>query len=166
MTNNRFPIFLTMGCLGLIILLSVAAVAGFFVLFVSDQSGEAADSDSQSTAAQVELEPLNQNSGGEAQAVVLNELPSLSSLYETVSPGVVNINVVVDRSGLTGSASGSGFVLDDTGHIVTNQHVVAGATIGAWVVYKGDEALAVIIGTDPDCGIVRQYRCRSPMQQE
>jgi 2-alkenal reductase len=139
-----------MGCLGLVILLSVAAVAGFFVLFVSDQPVEAADSDLQSDAAQGELESLSQDSGVEAQEVVLNELPSLSSLYETVSPGVVNINVVVNRSGLTGSASGSGFVLDDTGHIVTNQHVVAGATRVSVVFYNGDEALAEIIGTDPD----------------
>jgi 2-alkenal reductase len=93
---------------------------------------------------------VEQGNGFEPQIVELYELPSLSSLYETVSPGVVNINVVVNRGGLAGSASGSGFVLDESGHIVTNQHVVAGAERVSVVFFNGDEALAEIIGTDPD----------------
>ena len=45
---------------------------------------------------------------------------SLTSLYEGVIPGVVAI-----RAGLS---QGSGFVFDNQGHIVTNQHVIEGAT--------------------------------------
>ena len=52
----------------------------------------------------------------------------LENIYERNNPGVVNI----DLSGGTGSAltefgSGSGFVIDLDGHIVTNNHVVEGA---------------------------------------
>ena len=44
----------------------------------------------------------------------------LVALYAQVLPGVVSIN--------TGNALGSGFVIDTNGHIVTNQHVVDGAS--------------------------------------
>jgi len=47
----------------------------------------------------------------------------LVSLYQTISPGVVAIQVVTD----SGNSSGSGFVLDQKGHILTNLHVVEGA---------------------------------------
>src|SRR3954471_10153219 len=45
---------------------------------------------------------------------------SVSDLYKRVSPGVVFV-----QSGQ--SATGSGFVYDSPGHIVTNDHVVEGA---------------------------------------
>lgn len=139
-----------MGCLGLILLVGVAAVAGFLVFFVADSSTNGVDALSEPDFVQVAPGNVEQASGLEQPAVVLSELPSLSSLYEAVSPGVVNINVLINRNGLTGGASGSGFVLDDQGHIVTNQHVVDGATYVAVVFYNGDEATAEIIGTDPD----------------
>lgn len=41
-------------------------------------------------------------------------------VYREAAPGVVTIRSVFDESG----AEGSGFVLDDQGHIVTNAHVV------------------------------------------
>src|SRR5512143_1216033 len=52
----------------------------------------------------------------------------LENIYERVNPGVVNIVL----SGGTGTnlaelGSGSGFVIDREGHIVTNNHVVDGA---------------------------------------
>lgn len=48
------------------------------------------------------------------------------------------------------SATGSGFVLDKEGHIVTNNHVVDGAqdiTVRLW---NGSEYKGEVIGTDPD----------------
>lgn len=56
---------------------------------------------------------------------------NLANLYQRVNPGVVTIW----RYDTTGSANedsfptgqGSGFVIDLDGHIVTNQHVIAGA---------------------------------------
>ncbi len=47
----------------------------------------------------------------------------VSALYERVSPGVVSIEVNSARGGGTGS----GFVLDREGYILTNDHVVDGA---------------------------------------
>lgn len=150
MTNNRTPLYLTLGCLGLMVLIGVTAAAGFLVFFVADSSSEVVDFGPASEVSQDIVEEIDQATTGEPEVVVLNELPSLASLYEEVSPGVVNINVFISRNGLAGGASGSGFILDDSGHIVTNQHVVADATSVAVVFYNGDEAQAEIIGTDPD----------------
>ena len=49
---------------------------------------------------------------------------SVSALYDRVHQGVVTIKVTTPE----GQALGSGFVIDGEGHIVTNDHVVDGAT--------------------------------------
>jgi len=65
----------------------------------------------------------------------------LADLYQRVNPSVVNINV--------NQGSGSGFVYDDQGHIVTNNHVVEGAT-QIWVtIADGTMLQAKVVGTDP-----------------
>ena len=74
----------------------------------------------------------------------------LQNIYERTNPGVVNIDV----SGGTGSdltefGSGSGFVIDRDGHIVTNNHVIADATEIDVTFADGTAAQARLIGTDP-----------------
>jgi S1-C subfamily serine protease len=74
----------------------------------------------------------------------------LENLYERTNPGVVNIDV----SGGTGTdlaefGSGSGFVIDQQGHIVTNNHVVEGADELDVTFADGSIATATIVGTDP-----------------
>ncbi|MHB0859018.1 MAG: S1C family serine protease [Anaerolineae bacterium] len=88
-------------------------------------------------------------------------------LYEQASPATVNITVASLVTGRGGSpfaprsevpsdqqftirGQGSGFLYDDQGHIVTNNHVVAGAD-RVWVTFSDDMiAQADVIGTDPD----------------
>ena len=48
--------------------------------------------------------------------------------YGQLNPGVVNIQVYVQRQGIPGAGGGSGFILDKEGHIVTNNHVIADAS--------------------------------------
>ncbi len=81
----------------------------------------------------------------------------IASIYNTVSPSVVSINVTTQqRSGSQGDGfafgSGSGFVIDTQGHIVTNNHVVDGATDRGIEVnfYDGTIVRAEIVGLDPD----------------
>jgi putative serine protease PepD len=69
----------------------------------------------------------------------------VSALYERVSPGVVSIETV---SG-AGGATGSGFVIDEDGHIVTNEHVVEGATSVRVRFNEGAPVTARIVGEDP-----------------
>ncbi len=55
------------------------------------------------------------------------------------------------------SAQGSGFVFDENGHIVTNQHVVAGASSVSVSFWNGVERDGRVVGTDPstDLAVLR-----------
>lgn len=75
----------------------------------------------------------------------------LVGLYEDVSPGVVSIlNVIKDNNRVIGSGSGSGFVIDKEGHIVTNYHVVEGASEIQVAFTSGIKVRGEVIGTDTD----------------
>lgn len=77
-----------------------------------------------------------------------------AGLYEQVSPSVVAINVVAQRETFNGTeevnGSGSGFVIDQNGHIVTNAHVVDGATELVVNFFDGTITRAEIVGIDRD----------------
>jgi len=75
---------------------------------------------------------------------------SLEDVYDQVASGVVSIQVVVEQNGSVGQGAGSGFVLDREGHILTNNHVVDGATRVSVIFFDGIEARATIVGTDAD----------------
>jgi 2-alkenal reductase len=71
---------------------------------------------------------------------------ALVALYETVSPGIVAIKV----SGPQGASLGSGFVYDTDGHIVTNYHVVEGASRVEVDFMSGYKNYGTVVGTDLD----------------
>ena len=82
------------------------------------------------------------------QPVPANPIPldgSLSSLYQQVISGVVSIR--------TDTGQGSGFVYDDQGHIITNQHVVEGASTVEVAFSSGYKAYGTVIGSDDDADI-------------
>jgi len=70
---------------------------------------------------------------------------SLTSLYQQVIPGVVSIR--------SGGSQGSGFVFDNDGHVVTNQHVVDGQSTVEISFSTGYKAYGTVIGTDGDADI-------------
>ncbi|BCY16966.1 2-alkenal reductase [Leptolinea sp. HRD-7] len=70
----------------------------------------------------------------------------LVRLYETVSPGVV----LIQQVGETGSGLGSGFVYSSDGYIITNFHVVEGATDLEVDFPSGYKTRGVIRATDLD----------------
>ena len=83
-----------------------------------------------------------------------------ANLYNTVSPSVVSINVTVQDSNVEFNdgfnfGSGSGFVIDQQGHIVTNNHVVDGATDRGIEVnfFDGTIVRGEIVGVDPDADL-------------
>ncbi len=73
----------------------------------------------------------------------------LVSIYQEVNPGVVLIQILTDQGG----ALGSGFVYDTLGHIITNAHVVDGATSVEVDFPSGVKAAATIVGEDLDSDI-------------
>jgi len=76
------------------------------------------------------------------------------ALYKRVAPAVVNVTTRVLRSDffwgvVPEDGSGSGFVWDTAGHIVTNYHVIQGASEIA-VSFGGDvTSQAQVVGSDP-----------------
>ncbi len=73
----------------------------------------------------------------------------LVGLYERVNPGVVAIEIATEAGG----ASGTGFVYDQLGHIITNFHVVEGATDLEVDFPSGLKVRGEVVGTDPDSDI-------------
>jgi S1-C subfamily serine protease len=86
--------------------------------------------------------------------IIETGLPELADLYAAASPGVVTIWVYNDIGGAHDTnvpmSQGSGFVIDREGHIVTNEHVVEGASEIEVDFTSGLKAWAEILGTDPD----------------
>jgi S1-C subfamily serine protease len=84
---------------------------------------------------------------------------AVADIYARVSAGVVFVQANSGRGQLPfpgggRAASGSGFVVDDDGHIVTNDHVVQGAT--QYRVRFGDNGkpiVAKLLGTDPSADL-------------
>lgn len=78
----------------------------------------------------------------------------ITNLYERVSPAVVHITAQIVTMdfffGHTPSeGTGSGFVVDAVGHIVTNNHVIEGARSIEVTFSDETTAPAQVIGTDP-----------------
>ena len=71
---------------------------------------------------------------------------NLVDLYQRASPGVVSIQVLTQP----GSGLGSGFVYDKEGHIVTNYHVVEGATDLEVDFPTGFKVRGTVLATDLD----------------
>jgi S1-C subfamily serine protease len=88
-----------------------------------------------------------------AGAKVVNTQPTnVSEIYRRVSPGVVYVESTQSGGALGGgqAATGSGFVIDKQGHIVTNDHVVAGFNTYSVRVGSDQTPLrAQLVGTDP-----------------
>lgn len=85
---------------------------------------------------------------GQPLAVSTDLESSLVQLYARVNPAVVHVFVLDNQSLVAGT--GSGFVYDADGHIVTNNHVVTGSS-GLEVVFPdGQRRSAEVIGTDVD----------------
>jgi putative serine protease PepD len=75
---------------------------------------------------------------------------AISAVYGRVKNGVVEVETAVAAQG---GATGSGFVIDEQGHIVTNQHVVDGAQAVTVRFSDGTEVQATVVGTDPSTDI-------------
>jgi 2-alkenal reductase len=73
-----------------------------------------------------------------------------SDIYTRVSPSVVSISVAGEIGQQEFAAGGTGFVYDQQGHIVTNNHVVEGADDIEVNFLDGTVVRAAIVGLDPD----------------
>ena len=74
-------------------------------------------------------------------------------VFRAISPGVVSINTTRQARGFFdagGSGAGSGSVIDEQGHVLTNYHVIEGADV-VTVSFGGEKTYpARVVGGDPD----------------
>jgi S1-C subfamily serine protease len=98
-----------------------------------------------------------------SEAAVGGEGLSVGDVYRQDAPGVVSVDVT---SSELGPGGGSGFVLDETGHIVTNQHVVGGAEDISVRFAGGVRETAEVVGEDPstDVAVIRVDAPRSLLE--
>ncbi|MDO5093188.1 MAG: trypsin-like peptidase domain-containing protein [Propionibacteriaceae bacterium] len=97
------------------------------------------------------LAPGSAASSSTAVSTQVVQASSDSPDWAATTAAVKNAVVAIQVTGRNGSGDGSGVVIDAEGHIVTNNHVVAGGGEGAKLtVTIGDQAYsAQIVGTDP-----------------
>lgn len=94
--------------------------------------------------------------GAAGQQPITTDLEAdLVALYERINPSVVHIFVYDEAGNQLGT--GTGFVFDDQGHIVTNNHVVSGAARLEVAYPGGQRRTAETIGADvdSDLGVIR-----------
>jgi len=80
---------------------------------------------------------------------------TLPDLFEKTERSVVQVTATNDPT--EQGNLGTGFVYDDNGHIVTNNHVVSGTRNLAVTFYDGTVYSATLIGTDPFTDLVVLY---------
>lgn len=116
------------------------------------------------TAVPVDLSPTAKPSaageqGAEQAQMVQTSQPIMSALaleerlvdlYQQVNPSVVHILVYTNRNDFGPLGSGSGFVFDNDGRIVTNNHVVADGQDFEVIFADGSRRWAETVGTDVD----------------
>jgi len=76
------------------------------------------------------------------------------AVYDAAGPAVVNVTGLTYvrnpfYGGTTEEGTGSGFVYDEVGHIVTNYHVIEGTYAQIVTLPSGEEYEAEIVGADP-----------------
>lgn len=100
---------------------------------------------------------------GPTTLLQVKEESSITDTFNKVSPGVVTLIVQAQRTLPDGRAAretnlGSGVVIDDRGYIVTNEHVIRGASKISVILANGEERPGVLVGDDApftDIAVVR-----------
>ena len=116
----------------------------------------------QSSSSSSSINPLTSTSSSSPSSS--SSSSSLANVFKRVENSVVQItstrsdpNQVTIINGIpaTGrsTALGSGFVYDNQGHIITNHHVIDGATTADVTFTDGNTYSAKVIGNDPDADI-------------
>ena len=144
---KRVPFKLIIGLL-VILMAGSVFITGCQLLDVSKTSTTttSVQSSLSITTASAAQNSITQTSNGEA---------SISAIYNQASPAVVEINVTVQELGFfgvtTATDQGSGFLVDTSGDIVTNNHVVEGATSNGIQIVLADGTTindVQVLGTD------------------
>ena len=152
----RNVLFLLLG-----VVLGAAAVAGYVTWQPLAAGGVLAGAPSINVLEASEPAALAQSSA-QAPVGIVDEA-ALAAIYERVSPGVVNITTsqtlptsIFRQPGpqqppdfIPPTGAGSGFVIDEEGHILTNYHVVDGRDRVNVTLADGSRYEGRVVGQDP-----------------
>jgi putative serine protease PepD len=131
-----------------------AIAGGVIALIVASGSSTSATHTVTSTV-------ISRQSAAEPTALSKGKGLTINQIYRNSSPGVVDIIVTTTSQSILGSqqstGEGAGVVYDTKGDILTDEHVVAGASTATVKFQDGKTATAKVIGTDPstDVGVIR-----------
>lgn len=130
-----------------------------------NQSATAAQQQGQSVPIQTINNGVGNLAAQPANRTFSTEEQTNISVYEKVNQSVVNIDTKTNRDEVwifggprTKEGSGSGWVLDQQGHIVTNYHVIEDSDVIAVTLSDASEPYrAEVVGTDPqnDIAVLR-----------
>jgi S1-C subfamily serine protease len=108
--------------------------------------------------------PVSEAEEGESSEIDDLQFFSVADLVDAVSPAVVTVlnQQTFEGFGDGGPSEvpagvGTGFIMNADGYIVTNQHVIAGATSIRVILFDGSEVAAELIGEDAitDLAVIR-----------
>jgi len=122
----------------------------------SDDSSTSSSSTENDSSTSLATFPSNRVSERESTSIPSNfqgdlELERvLINLYEQVNPSVVHILVYLSDDQSRPLTSGSGFIYDSDGKIITNNHVVQDGQVFEVVFSNGNRRIAEIVGRDVD----------------
>ncbi len=123
-----------------LLIVSVAALGG--AVAVSCQSSESTTEETVTPTATAEATPASTTDEG-----------SIADLYEQTRPSVVRISTMTTSQSIFGNVPseglGSGVVIDEEGHILTNYHVVENARELQVTLWDETTADAQLVGSDP-----------------
>ncbi len=129
------------------ILVAAAAVG---VYAVANSGGGSSGSNVQNVATAT---PAVSSTGSSNASLVSGDCMTAADIYDAVRPSVVEIDVSGTQSSQFGSqqfsGTGTGIVLDDKGHILTNNHVIDSASTIAVIFDDGASISATVLGADP-----------------
>ncbi len=137
-----------------IVAVTLGIVAGFAVgIMVSLPNGTTSSQAANTPVPARTPLPTLAPPSADAVALLDAEESVVAYLYEQAGPSVVHItsrSQVVDfwRGVVPQEGTGSGFVYDNAGHIVTNNHVIEGATEIEVVLADGTSLAAQVVGAD------------------
>jgi putative serine protease PepD len=100
--------------------------------------------------------------GSPSQAPAVGDSDATVQVYERVSPAVVNITFRATQRDVFGRPSslegtGSGFIIDNQGHVVTNRHVISSATRLDITLADNTSYVGEVVAADPanDLAVVK-----------
>jgi S1-C subfamily serine protease len=112
--------------------IAITAFAALAISLVSLTTGSGSSTNTPAT----EVVQANTVAAGPA----LGEEQQVIDIYGKASPAVVQISA--------GASTGSGFLIDDAGHILTNSHVVSGSSTVTVTLSDGTDLTGTVLGAD------------------